>query len=464
MVTRTRFAPSPTGDLHIGGVRTALFSYLFAKNHKGEFVLRIEDTDATRSTEASLMVILEGMAWLGLHSDEPPIHQSEKLPRYQQVVQILMEEGKAYRCYCSKERLAALREDQMAKLEKPRYDGHCRDLKEENLEAPHVIRFKTPLEGAVTFKDLIHGEITVQNEELDDLVMIRQDGMPTYNLSVVVDDHDTNITDVIRGDDHINNTPRQINIYQAMGWTAPNFAHVPMILGPDGKRLSKRHGATNVLTYQQDGYLPEALLNYLVRLGWSHGDQEIFSMEEMIEFFDCKHINKSCAAINPEKLDWLNQHYMREKPTAELAELAKPFFIQEGLNVDNGPALADIIPLQVERVKTLVELAQRSRFFFELETYEPEALEKLKKNDDVLGVLQTAIKAFDALNDWSDEAIHICIKSLCDISGKKMGQVGPPIRVVTTGTMQSPALDKTLAVLGKVEVLERLRKAEKFFT
>lgn len=454
MAIRTRFAPSPTGDLHIGGVRTALFSYLFAKKHQGHFLLRIEDTDLERSTQASIDVIVEGMDWLGLHSDEPPVLQSEKIKEYQELAHSLLESGHAYRCYCSKDRLAALREQQMADKQKPRYDGHCRNLSQGNLEAPHVIRFKTPHEGSVAFTDLIHGDIEVANSELDDLVIIRQDGMPTYNFSVVVDDHDSRITHILRGDDHINNTPRQIHLYRAFGWDIPLFGHTPMILGPDGKRLSKRHGATNVLTYKEAGYLPQALLNFLVRLGWSHGDQEIFTLDEMIALFDLKHVSLSCAAINPEKLDWLNQQHMRMMPIDALARLAEPFF--EGMG--EGPSIASIIPLQIERVKTLRELAERSRFFFHLDlsSIEPELRTKLD-TPEAKRVLEAASQVFAQLDDWQAAAIHDAIKQLCDSLGFKMGQVGPALRVALTGTMQSPALDQTMLVLGKEKVLERLK-------
>lgn len=459
MSIRTRFAPSPTGDLHIGSVRTALFSYLFAKKQGGEFLLRIEDTDLERSTQASLDVIIQGMEWLALHSDEKPILQSEKIAEYRDLAHQLIESGHAYRCYCSKDRLAALREQQMADKLKPRYDGHCRDLPPQHLEIPHVIRFKTPKTGSVAFTDLIHGDIEVQNDELDDLVIIRQDGMPTYNLSVVVDDHDSGITHVLRGDDHINNTPRQIHLYRALGWDTPLFGHTPMILGPDGKRLSKRHGATNVLTYKEEGYLPQALLNYLVRLGWSHGDQEIFTLDEMIALFDLRHVSLSCAAINPEKLDWLNQQHMKMLSAEELALLAEPFFAELGLK--EGPALFDIVPLMVERVKTLKELAERSRFFFDLDLaqVEPELLAKLK-TPEAHQVLKAACDVFGSLNDFQSAPIHDAIKALCDTLGFKMGQVGPVLRIALTGTMQSPALDQTMAVLGKERVINRLKNNE----
>jgi glutamyl-tRNA synthetase len=453
MTIRTRFAPSPTGALHIGGVRTALFSYLFAKKHGGQFILRIEDTDAERSTPESLKVIFEGMNWLGLHSDETPILQSEKISEYRKVAEDLVEAGHAYRCYCSKERLAAMREEQTANKQNTRYDGHCRDLPPRNTDEPYVIRFKTPKEGSVAFTDLIHGPIEIANNELDDLVIIRQDGMPTYNFSVVIDDHGSRITHVLRGDDHINNTPRQIHLYRALGWECPHFGHVPMILGPDGKRLSKRHGATNVLTYQEDGYLPEALLNYLVRLGWSHGDQEIFTFDEMIQLFDLNHVSMSCAAINPEKLDWLNQQHMRMMPVEKLADLAQPFFKDLG----EGPSLIDIIPLMVERVKTLKELAEKSQFFFSLDLSAiPEDLLAKLSTPEAKQVLTLAREVFGKIDDWQTPALHEGIKTLCDQLGFKMGQVGPVLRIALTGTMQSPALDQTMAVLGRERVMGRL--------
>lgn len=453
MTIRTRFAPSPTGALHIGGVRTALFSYLFAKKNAGQFILRIEDTDAERSTQESLEVIYQGMAWLGLRSDEKPILQSEKIAEYQKIAQDLLRSGHAYRCYCSKERLAAMREEQAAAKLNTRYDGHCRALPAKDTNEPFVIRFKTPKEGSIAFTDLIHGEIEINNQELDDLVIIRQDGMPTYNFSVVIDDHESKITHVLRGDDHINNTPRQIHLYRALGWDCPQFGHVPMILGPDGKRLSKRHGATNVLSYQEEGYLPQALLNYLVRLGWSHGDKEIFTMDEMIELFDLTHVSLSCAAINPEKLDWLNQQHMKMMPLADLAQIAKPFFEALG----PGPDLLEIIPLYVERVKTLKEMAEKSRFFFELDlsTIEPALIEKLK-TPEAKRVLEAGSEVFGNITDWSANVLHEGIKALCEALGYKMGQVGPVLRIALTGTMQSPALDQTMAVLGKNAVMARL--------
>ncbi len=362
---RTRFAPSPTGYLHVGGARTALFCYLQARATDGVFVLRIEDTDLERSTPESVQAILDGMAWLGLDYDEGPYYQTRRFDRYAQVVQQLLKQGKAYHCYCSKERTEALREEQMKAGIKPRYDGHCRDDAEPVHGVKPVVRFRNPLAGEVVFDDLVRGPISISNTELDDLVIARPDGSPTYNFTVVVDDIDMEISIVIRGDDHINNTPRQINIYRALDAEPPQFAHVPMILGDDGARLSKRHGAVGVLQYREDGYLPQALLNYLVRLGWSHGDQEIFSLQEMIDTFNIRDVNRKASAFNTEKLDWLNQHYMKNSPADEVAGQLCWYFEKAGINPANGPALADLVTVQADRVKTLREMTEQSRVFYQ---------------------------------------------------------------------------------------------------
>jgi glutamyl-tRNA synthetase len=361
MTTRTRFAPSPTGYLHVGGARTALFSWLYARKHGGQFVLRIEDTDLERSTKESVNAILEGMTWLGLEYDQGPFYQTERFERYSEVIQQLMEKGLAYRCNCSKERLEELRDEAMKRKAKPRYDGHCRG-KEVDPNEPHVIRFANPLDGAVVVDDLVRGKVTFDNTELDDLIIQRTDGSPTYNLTVVVDDMDMEINVVIRGDDHLNNTPRQINILQALGQEPPKYAHVPMILGDDGARLSKRHGAVSVVQYREDGYLPEALLNYLVRLGWSHGDQEVFSLDEMIELFDIDAVNKGASTFNTEKLLWLNQHYIKSSDPARIAHLLSPHMGRLGIDPSQGPDLVDVVRAQQERAKTLVEMAEISAF------------------------------------------------------------------------------------------------------
>ena len=356
MTVRTRFAPSPTGFLHVGGVRTALFAWLYAKKHNGEFVLRIEDTDRERSTDASVQAILQGMEWLGLDYDEGPFYQTERLERYKEIINSLLESNHAYRCYCSKERLDALREAQMQAKEKPKYDACCRDKELPARNEDYVVRFRNPQAGVVEFEDNVYGTITVANAELDDLIIQKSDGMPTYNSAVVVDDMDMNITDVIRGDDHINNTPRQINLYKALGAAIPKFSHLPMILGEDGKRLSKRHGAVNVMEFKSDGYLSHALLNYLVRLGWSNGDQEIFSRQEMISQFDLKHVSKGGSSFSFEKLNWLNQHYLKEASITELAQEILPFYNNAGISLKEGPALEQVLPEFVERCKTLLEI------------------------------------------------------------------------------------------------------------
>lgn len=453
---KSRFAPSPTGALHIGSVRTALFAFLAAKHHNGQFVLRIEDTDAERSTKASADAILAGMSWLGLTPDEGPIYQSDRLDRYNEVAAFLLKEGLAYRCYCSKERLEALREGQIERKEKPRYDGLCRDKTEGDIHAPHVIRFKTPTEGTVTFVDCVRGAITVENSELDDVVLIRQDGMPTYNFAVVIDDHDMGITHVIRGDDHINNTPRQLNLFYALGFEPPIYGHIPMILGEDGKRLSKRHGAVNVLDYRDAGFMPEAVLNYLVRLGWSHGDQEIFSVDEMVQLFDMNHLAHSPAAMNMQKLEWLNQHYMKTLPLHVIAERARPFFESLGLNLAQGPALEDVVALQIDRSKTLKELAEVSRFFYEKPLIDAESHAKLEV-PEAPAILEEAASVF-SLCDFEPDALKAGIASLCQQVGLKMGQVGPVLRVALTGSMHSPSLDKSMTLLGRREVLSRLKK------
>ncbi len=364
MRVRTRFAPSPTGYLHVGGARTALFSWLYARRHGGVFVLRIEDTDLERSTPESVNAILEGMAWLGLDYDEGPFYQTKRFDRYHEMTEKLLAEGKAYRCYCSRERLDALREEQMARKIKPRYDGHCRSCQDGDPERPHVIRFKNPIDGAVVVDDLIKGKVPFNNAELDDLIIRRSDGSPTYNFTVVVDDLEMEITHVLRGDDHINNTPRQINIYHALGATPPSFAHLPMILGPDGSRLSKRHGAVSVTQYRDDGYLPEALLNYLVRLGWSHGDQEIFSIDEMASLFGIEAINRAAASFDNEKLAWLNQHYIKSATPAHLATLLSPHLGALGVDPASGPDLVEVARVQQERAKTLQEMAAISLFIY----------------------------------------------------------------------------------------------------
>lgn len=459
-MTRTRFAPSPTGDLHIGSVRTALYCWLYARHTDGKYILRIEDTDRERSTQSSIDVILNGLKWLGLDQDEGPIYQTDRFERYQAVVEQLLAEKTAYRCTCTKERLEQLREAQMAAKQKPRYDGHCRDKDlPATIDEAFVIRFRNPQEGVVQFDDAVRGMVTVQNSELDDLIIARTDGTPTYNFTVVVDDWDMNMTDVIRGDDHINNTPRQINIFLALGAPIPRYAHVPMILGSDGKRLSKRHGAVSVLTYRDEGYLPHAILNYLVRLGWSHGDQEIFSIDEMIKYFDLSGLNRAAATFNTEKLLWLNQHYLKSLSAAEVAEHLAWHMAQQGISTNHGPALSSIVTMQAERCKTLAEMADSSRYFYEEVTEYNEKAAKKNLNQDSLIVLQTLRDNFFLLDDWHKEPLHEAVIAVGEKLDLKLGKVAQPLRVALTGDTISPSIDITLELIGKERVLARLDKA-----
>jgi glutamyl-tRNA synthetase len=456
MVVKTRFAPSPTGSLHVGSVRTALFAWLYAKHHQGEFVLRIEDTDEARSTTESVQAILDGMAWLGLTPDEPAVYQTARYARYQEVIDDWLVSGKAYRCTCSKERLDTLRTSQMEAKEKPRYDGHCRGLNLEATDASHVIRFKNPLEGHVHFKDDVYGEIDVSNQELDDVIIKRSDGHPTYNFAVVIDDSDMEITHVIRGDDHINNTPRQINMYQALGVQPPQFAHLPMILGDDGKRLSKRHGAVNVLTFKSMGILPHALLNYLVRLGWSSGDQEIFSVDEMIKQFDLAAVSRSAASFNYEKLYWLNQHYQKSDHPNDVAKALQHHFDEANIDVREGPALADIVRIQGERCKTLAEMAEKSTYFYTETVVLDEAAVKKQLRPVALAPLEALYQAFKALDVWDKDALQACINDVCAQFDVGMGKIAQPLRVAITGGSNSPAIDMTLMLIGKSRVMARL--------
>jgi len=456
---RTRFAPSPTGFLHVGGARTALFCYLQARHDEGAFILRIEDTDLERSTPESVQAILDGMQWLGLDYDEGPFYQTQRFDRYAEVVQRLLDEGKAYPCYCSKARIDALREEQMKLGLKPRYDGHCRDGAEPVPGVKSVVRFRNPLDGEVVFDDLVRGRISISNAELDDLVIARPDGSPTYNFTVVVDDVDMAVSLVIRGDDHINNTPRQINIYRALGAELPDFAHVPMILGDDGARLSKRHGAVGVMQYRDDGYLPQALLNYLVRLGWSHGDQEIFSLQEMIEYFDIRDVNRKAAAFNTEKLDWLNQHYMRTLPPEEVARHLAWHFEQMGIDPESGPPLADLVSVQADRVKTLKEMAEQSRVFYEdLDDYDEGSAKK-----HLRPVAEEPLRAVgNRLADlavWEPERLNEAVRITAEELEIGMGKIAQPLRVALTGTAVSPSIDKTLWLIGRKRSLERIQRA-----
>lgn len=455
-MVRTRFAPSPTGDLHIGGARTALYCWLFARKMHGTFILRIEDTDLERSTQASMQAILDSMAWLNLQYNEGPFYQTARFARYREAAELLIAEGKAYRCYCSKERLEKLREEQMAKKEKPRYDGLCRDRTEPG-EGSYVIRFKNPVDGVVEFDDLVRGRLVFANAELDDLIIARSDGTPTYNFTVVVDDWDMNITHVIRGDDHINNTPRQINILRAFGATPPAYAHVPMILGRDGKRLSKRHGSVGVLKYRDEGFLPEALLNYLARLGWSHGDQEIFSIDELIKYFDIEGLNRAAAAFDPDKLLWLNQHYIKTSDPLRIAEELEWHMERLKIHTDTGPELIEVIKAQRERVKTLLEMAERSRYFYEDVTLTEDA--KAHFTPELKPVLSDVRERLERLPNWTKEAIHEVLTTSAETHGIKLGKLAQPIRVAVTGGTVSPPIDQTLALIGKARTVERLNKA-----
>ncbi len=454
----TRFAPSPTGLLHIGGVRTALFSWLYARRTGGQFILRVEDTDLERSSPEAVQVILDGMKWLGLGHDQGPYYQTERFPRYKAVITEMLEAGTAYHCYCSKEELDAMRADQQARKEKPRYDGRCRHGKGPGPASGRspVVRFKNPEEGATVVEDVVHGPVTFQNKELDDLIIARSDGTPTYNFCVVVDDADMGVTHVIRGDDHLNNTPRQLNMLLALERQPPVYAHVPMILGPDGAKLSKRHGAVSVLQYQEEGYLPEALLNYLVRLGWSHGDQEFFTMAEMIAAFDVRDINKSASAMNPEKLLWINQqHLVRTEPSKIVPHL-RWHLARLGIDAPDDALLEGIIVAQRERSKTLKEMAAASRFFFgDTVALDPKAAEK-HLTGDARGLLGEIGARFAALNDWNAPAIHGVLEAFAAEKGLGLGKIAQPIRVAVSGGTISPPIDATLQLLGRERTLARV--------
>ncbi|HHJ17080.1 MAG TPA: glutamate--tRNA ligase [Gammaproteobacteria bacterium] len=460
MTVRTRFAPSPTGYLHIGGARTALFSWLYARKHGGQFVLRIEDTDLERSSQESVNAILEGMSWLGLDYDEGPFYQTQRFDRYGEVIQQLLDNDHAYRCYCPKERLEKLRETQMANKEKPRYDGHCSaGVEPPSPDAPYVIRFRNPKQGNVEFDDLVRGRISISNDELDDLIIARSDGSPTYNLTVVVDDSDMQITHVIRGDDHINNTPRQINLIRALGMQVPVYAHTPMILGSDGKRLSKRHGAVSVIQYREEGFLPEALLNYLVRLGWSYEDQEIFSIDEMIELFDIADVNRAASVFNTEKLLWLNQHYIKATDPQHIARHLSHHLGRLGIDPSTGPDLHEVAKLQHERAKTLVEMAEISEFFYrDFEEIDPKSAKKHLKAA-ALEPLEKVRAELAALEDWQPEPIYKIVTDVAEALELKIGKVAQPLRVAVAGRAASPGIDVTLHLVGREACLRRIDRA-----
>jgi glutamyl-tRNA synthetase len=459
MTVVTRFAPSPTGVLHIGGVRTALFSWLYARHHGGKFILRIEDTDRERSTEEAVRVILDGMRWLDLAADEGPYFQTQRYQRYRAVIAQLLERGAAYRCYCTKEELEAMRQQQLARKEKPRYDGRCRELQEPRPGIAAAIRFKNPLDGEVIVDDQVHGRVVFQNRELDDLIIERSDGNPTYNFCVVVDDMDMGVTHVIRGDDHLNNTPRQMNMLRALGATPPVYAHVPMILGSDGAKLSKRHGALSVLQYQEDGYLPDALLNYLVRLGWSHGDQEVFTREEMIAAFDIRDVNKSASAFDPEKLLWLNQQHMMRAPVSTLAAGLRSRLAALGVEGADDRLLEGVANAQRERARTFNEMAQNSLFFFcDIEAYDEKAARK-NLTPDTAPLLLALQEAFQALGEWNAGSIHEVINAVAQRYGVGLGKVAQPLRVAVSGGAVSPPIDITVALLGKERTCARIELA-----
>jgi glutamyl-tRNA synthetase len=458
MSTKTRFAPSPTGYLHVGGARTALFSWLHARKHGGKYVLRIEDTDLQRSTTESINAILEAMTWLGLEYDEGPFYQTRRFDRYNEIIEELLEKKLAYRCSCPKERLEALREGQLERKEKPRYDERCRGTLVDAAE-PHVIRFRNPDEGSVVVDDLVRGKIIFRNDELDDLIIRRTDGSPTYNLTVVVDDLDMGITDVIRGDDHVNNTPRQINILQALGKEPPRYAHVPMILGDDGARLSKRHGAVSVMEYRNQGILPEALLNYLVRLGWSHGDEELFTLDEMVELFDIRNVNKAASAFNTEKLLWINQHYIKQDDPARIARLLSPHMGELGIDPAEGPDLVEVVRQQQERAKTLVEMAEISAFFYrDFDEFEQKAAKKHLKAA-AQEPLQQVREQLATLDEWDGEKLHQVVVDVAESLSLKMGKVAQPLRVAIVGRAASPGIDVTLQLVGREACLRRIDMA-----
>jgi glutamyl-tRNA synthetase len=461
MSFRTRFAPSPTGYLHIGGARTALYCWLEARHRGGQFILRVEDTDRDRSTDAAVRAILEGMSWLGLDPDEGPFFQTQRMERYRSVAQRLLDAGKAYWAYESKEELEATRAAMLAAGEKPRYDGAYRERNESYRDDPNrVLRFKNPRDGRVVFDDKVKGRIEWGNAELDDLVLVRSDGFPTYNFAVVVDDIDMGITEVIRGDDHVNNTPRQINIYRALNVEPPVFAHLPMILGPDGQKLSKRHGAVGVMQYREDGYLPHALLNYLVRLGWSHGDQEIFSIEEMIGLFDIADVNQSASRFDFAKLGWLNQQYLKNDDPKDIAPELAWHLRRIGLDPSCGPEPAEVVVALRDRVQTLREMAGRAKIWYApIEEWDEKAVAKHLRGDGSADILRAAHEKLAQMKDWSPQAIHSAIEELANERGIGMGKIAQPLRVAITGTQVSPSIEQTVYLAGCGEALRRIDAA-----
>ena len=457
MKVRARFAPSPTGYLHIGGARTALFSWAYARRHGGQFILRIEDTDLERSTEESVRAILEGMTWLGLDWDEGPFFQMKRLARYKEVAEQLIAAGHAYYDWMSREELEALRKQQSERGEKPRYDGRWRPERSKGMsppgDRPPVVRFRTPEQGEVGWTDLVKGPILFPNDELDDLVLLRADGVPTYNFGVVVDDLDMDITHVIRGDDHVNNTPRQIHIFNALGRELPQFGHVPMILGADGERLSKRHGATSVIEYQRLGYLPEALVNYLSRLGWSHGDEEVFTKDQLIQWFDLGHVSRSPAQFNPEKLAWINQQYLKTASDARLAVLVEPELRKRGAQPGGGPRLDKVVHLLKDRANSVLQLADEAMLFYALEV-DPGTPDWDEQVEKALRMLKARLTSAT----WERSAINEAVKEVVKSSGLKMPQLAMPLRRLVTGRTQTPPIDAVLELIGRETVLHRLSR------
>ncbi len=457
MSVRTRFAPSPTGFLHVGGARTALFSWLYARKHHGEFVLRIEDTDRARSTEAATAAILDDLAWLDLKHDLGPVRQSERGGQYRAAVERLLDRGRAYRCYCTREELEQLRREQQVHGRKPRYDGRCRTRKVPRPGVEPVVRFMAPTAGAVAFDDLVHGRIKIANAELDDLVLLRSDGTPTYNLTVVVDDAAAEITHVIRGDDHINNTPRQLHVFEALGAPPPRYAHLPMILGEGGAKLSKRSGAAAVGAYRERGYLPQAVLNYLVRLGWSAGDREIFSLDEMAAEFTLEAVNVSAAALNPDKLNWLNRHYLQTLPAAELTPLFEAQLARAGFT-DCASSSARVFASLRTRYDTLQAMADGAAFVYADVAFDAgEAARRLKP--DAKPLLEEALRRFEALDDWDEGAVRQALEATLTACGVKVGRLGPPLRFALTGGAASPELAATATLVGRERCIARLRRA-----
>ncbi len=462
MTVRTRFAPSPTGILHLGNSRTALYAWLYARRHGGDFVLRIEDTDRVRSTQAAVDAVLEALDWLGLDADEGPIFQTQRFDRYAEVTRALLDAGKAYHCYCSAEEIERMRNEAMEKGLKPRYDGRCRDRKDVPAGVNPVVRFRNPEHGEVVVDDLVKGRAVFDNAELDDLIIARGDGTPTYNFTVVVDDSDMRITHVIRGDDHLNNTPRQINLFHALGIEPPAFAHLPMIHGADGGKLSKRHGAVNVLDYRDAGYLPEAMLNYLLRLGWSHGDQEIFSRDEMTARFDLPNVSRSAARFDPDKLLWVNQQHIQSAPAERLAELLGPRLAAAGVPVEEGPALTEAADAFRERSSTIAEMAEWAEpYYADYDDFEPKAA-KAHLRPVAREPLLAVRAALAAVDDWSEAATQQAVEDVAERTGTKLGKVAQPLRVALTGRAASPGIGVTLALVGRDRSLVRIDRALAF--